>query len=115
MFDGGPMRTIILALSLFLIATTSYAVPGKVWGTYYASRFDGRTMACGGIYRKEEVTVASSRLPCGSVVRIHFRGRSVVAPVTDRCNCGIDLSHAAARKIGLLDAGAAWVEVHRIK
>ena len=109
------MRRLLLAVLLLLLATPSYAATGKVWGTYYASRFDGRTMACGGVYREHQVTVASSRLPCGSRVRVNFRGRSVVAPVTDRCDCGIDLSRAAARKIGLLDVGAAWVEVQRIR
>jgi rare lipoprotein A len=109
------MRRLLLAVLLLLLATPSYAATGKVWGTYYASRFDGRTMACGGVYREQQVTVASSRLPCGSLVRVNFRGRSVVAPVTDRCNCGIDLSRAAARKIGLLDVGAAWVQVQRVQ
>lgn len=109
------MRRLLVAAMLVMIAMPSYAATGKVWGTYYASRFDGRTMACGGVYREREVSVASSRLPCGSLVRVDFRGRSVVAPVTDRCNCGIDLSRAAARKIGLLDVGAAWVEVQRVR
>jgi rare lipoprotein A len=114
------MRRLLLAALLALLATplsaaAVHAGTGKVWGTYYASRFDGRTMACGGVYREHQVTVASGRLPCGSLVRVNFRGRSVVAPVTDRCNCGIDLSRAAARKIGLLDVGAAWVEVKRVR
>ena len=109
------MRKLFLTALILLLATPSYAATGKVWGTYYASRFDGRTMACGGVYREHKLSVASSRLPCGSIVRVRFRGRAVMAPVTDRCNCGIDLSRAAARRIGLLNAGAAWVEVQRIE
>lgn len=109
------MRRLLLAALLVLLAAPSHAATGKVWGTYYHPRFDGRTTACGDVYREHKVSVASSRLPCGSLVRVQFRGRSVVAPVTDRCNCGIDLSRAAARKIGLLDVGAGWVEVQKVK
>lgn len=114
------MRRLLLATLMVVLASpvyvaTAHGATGKIWGTYYASRFAGRTTACGGVYREHRLTVASSSLPCGALVRVNFRGRSVVALVTDRCNCGIDLSRAAARKIGLLDVGAAWVEVQRVE
>ncbi len=109
------MKRVLLAAFLAVLAAPSSAATGQVWGTYYHSRFDGRTTACGEVYRQHKLSVASSGLPCGTLVRVNFRGRSVVAPVTDRCNCGIDLSRAAAREIGLLDVGAAWVQVEKIQ
>jgi rare lipoprotein A len=69
-------------------------------------------MACGGIYSDHRLTAASNHHACGTLVEVSHGGRSVVAEVTDRCgHCGIDLSRAAAREIGLINRGAANVRV----
>jgi peptidoglycan lytic transglycosylase len=72
-------------------------------------------MACGDRYDAEEFTAASNRHPCDALVRVSRGIRSVIVRVTDRCGrCGIDLSKAAARRIGLHHIGRAPVVVQRL-
>jgi rare lipoprotein A len=67
-------------------------------------------MACGDRYDADECTAASNRHPCDALVKVARRGRSVLIRVTDRCGrCGVDLSTAAAREIGLPRIGRAPV------
>lgn len=83
-----------------------------VSGSYYHSKFVGRPMACGGRYDHEELTAASNRYPCNTRLLVRRGERTVEVRVTDRCGrCGIDLSKAAARELGLHRAGRAPVHV----
>lgn len=91
------------------------AAPSIVSGSYYHSRFEGRRTACGDRYDSSGYTAASNRHPCDSLVRVTRGTRSVVVRVTDRCGrCGIDLTPAAARQIGLHRVGRAPVAVQRV-
>jgi rare lipoprotein A len=109
------MRTLLAAAFLALIAPPALAFPSPVSGSYYHSKFHGRPMACGGTFRNDGFTAASNHHPCGSLIEVSYRGRSVVVEVTDRCGrCGIDLSRAAARQLGLLNIGRAKVRVERL-
>lgn len=106
---------LLICLLVLLFAAPALAGPSNLRATYYHPKFNGRTMACGGAYRDHALTVATNHHPCGTLVEVVYRGRSVVAEVTDRCGrCGIDLSRAAAREIGLLGRGSATVQVQRI-
>lgn len=109
------MRYLLSVLLLVAFALPAHAFPSVVSGSYYHSKFNGRPMACGGRFSSEEFTAASNQHPCGSMVRVNYRGRSVVVEVTDRCGrCGIDLSKAAARELGLVSVGRAKVYVERV-
>ena len=96
-------------------AQAAPAAPAVLSGSHYHNSFDGRRTACGDRFDQDEYTAASNRLPCDSLVRVSRGERSVVVRVTDRCGrCGIDLSLAAAREIGLHRVGRAPVKVERV-
>jgi len=93
--------------------------------TYYASRLAGRRTASGERYDPEALTAAHRSLPLGTVVkvtRIDAAGApvspSVVVRVNDRGPYGpgriLDLSLAAARRLGMLHAGVVRVRVQVI-
>lgn len=52
--------------------------------SYYGPGLYGNGMACGGTLLPGTLGVAHKTLPCGSKVRLRYRGRSVTVPVVDR-------------------------------
>jgi rare lipoprotein A len=85
--------------------------------SYYAKRFHGRRTTSGERHRPEGFTAAHPSLPLGTKVRVVHLGtqRETVVRINDRCRKrklpAIDLSHAAAREIGLLKQGRARVRI----
>jgi rare lipoprotein A len=85
--------------------------------SWYGPGFDGKHTASGEIYDQEDLTAASTRLPLGTRVLVTNlqNGRSVEVRINDRgpyCKGReIDLSHAAARALGILDPGTAEVRI----
>ena len=83
--------------------------------SYYGSRHQGLRTASGARFNPMALTAASPSLPFGSRVRVTDRrtGRSVVVVINDRLPSFhhrlIDLSVAAARELGILRQGIAWV------
>lgn len=82
--------------------------------SYYGGIFHGRRAANGNRFNQEALTAAHPWLPFGQkiVVRAATTGRTVVVTITDRLPSGhrvVDLSVAAARKLGILHAGIARV------
>ena len=77
--------------------------------SWYGPGFHGHKTAAGGIYDQEDLTAASIAFPLGSRVMVTNldNGRSVEVTITDRGpfmkGRKIDLSHKAARMIGMLD------------
>ena len=85
--------------------------------SYYAYPFHGRTTASMEIFDKDKLTAASRWLPLKTwwtVTRLDT-GKSVRVWVNDRGpyigNRIIDLSHAAAEAIGMVEAGVVKVEI----
>ncbi len=98
------------------------AVPGPGWrergeASWYGLVFQGRRTASGERFDMQRLTAAHPSLPFGTRVRVTSlrNGRSVVVRINDRGpHTGgriIDLSHAAARRIGLLALGTKDVEL----
>jgi rare lipoprotein A len=86
--------------------------------TWYGSRYHGRKTTSGEVYNKNQMTAAHPKLPFGTKVKVTHAGNSkaVVVRINDRGPFGkkghiIDLSEAAAKKIGLHQSGYAQVEV----
>lgn len=112
------------ALSIVLLsASLAVAAPRVLWGrsTYYASRYVGQTMACGGRYRHDKMIAAvdlALPLKCGKslVVKNRANGRKITVTVADRCSCPgrtiIDLSRGAAHRLHYVSAG--WTRI-RVK
>ena len=88
--------------------------------SYYADKFHGRRTSSGEIYDKEKLTAAHKTLPMGSRVKVSRldNDMAVVVKINDRGpfvkNRIIDLSKAAAKKIGLINAGMAKVKIEVI-
>ena len=85
--------------------------------SYYARQYNGRTTNSGARYDPKKLTAASADLPLGTRVRVVnlANGQEVVVTVNDRCRRKkvpfIDLSRAAARKLGFLGKGTARVRI----
>ncbi len=90
---------------------------GRVYGyrAALASRYDmyGGPLACGGRLGYHALVVAHKTLPCGTRVRVRYRGRSVTATVRDRGpyvgGREYDLAGAVARRLGFNGVGTIWV------
>lgn len=115
------MRAFLTAAVAALLAITAIpagaapAAPAIVSGSFYHPKFEGRRTACGERYDSDDLTAASNRHPCDALVRVTRGQRSVVVRITDRCGrCGIDLTPAAAREIGLHRVGRAPVRVEQV-
>jgi rare lipoprotein A len=88
--------------------------------SWYGSKFHGRRTSSGEVYDMHKMTAAHKTLPLPSYVQVTNleNGRTAVVRVNDRgpFHGGrvIDLSYAAAKKLGVVSAGTAKVEVRSI-
>jgi peptidoglycan lytic transglycosylase len=87
--------------------------------SWYGKQHQGRKTASGERFSREQLTAAHRSLPLGTKVKVtNLRtGQHVVVRVNDRGPYGggkhrlIDLSEAAARRIGLMPRGTERVQV----
>lgn len=83
----------------------------KGQASYYADKFHGRATASGEKYDKRKMTGAHRTLPFGTVVRVTntATGASVDVRINDRgpfkAGRVVDVSRAAAEKLGMIQAG----------
>ena len=88
--------------------------------SWYGKRFHGQKTASGETYDMYAMTAAHPTLPIPSYARVTnlANGRSVVVRINDRgpFHSGrvIDLSYAAAHRLGLLGSGSGEVEIEAI-
>lgn len=88
--------------------------------SYYGARFAGRTTASGEPFDPQALTAAHPRLALGTRVQVLNldNGRTVTVRINDRgpYTAGriIDLSRAAAERLGMIDSGVATVELRRV-
>jgi rare lipoprotein A len=89
--------------------------------SWYGPGFHGNATANGERYDQNAMTAAHRTLPFNTVVRVTNldNSKSVVVRINDRGpyvdNRVIDLSYAAAREIGMIDAGLARVRLQLIR
>ena len=85
--------------------------------SWYGKEFHGRKTASGEIYNMHAMTGAHKTLPMGTYVSVHNlrNGKKVVVRINDRGPFVkgriIDLSYAAAKKIGLIGPGVVQVKI----
>jgi rare lipoprotein A len=90
-------------------------------GSWYGRRFHGGATSSGEKYDMYAMTAAHPTLPIPSYARVSnpANGRSVVVRINDRgpfhSDRIIDLSYAAAFKLGYVNAGSVRVEVEAIQ
>lgn len=83
----------------------------------YSDKFDGRKTASGQVFRQSELTAAHPSLPFGTRVRVTNtkNNKSVEVRINDRgpnrADGVIDLSSAAAAKVGIGKAGTVPVRL----
>jgi len=88
--------------------------------SWYGRKFHGQKTASGEIYDMFAMTAAHKTLPIPSYVRVTNvkSGLSVVVRINDRgpfhSDRIIDLSYAAAARIGIVNSGSGMVDVERI-
>ncbi|HET7570857.1 MAG TPA: septal ring lytic transglycosylase RlpA family protein [Gammaproteobacteria bacterium] len=88
--------------------------------SWYGPNFDGKRTSSGEIYDMYKMTAANKVLPLPTYARVTNleNHRSVVVKINDRGpfhkNRIIDLSYAAAAKLGMLKKGTALVDVRAI-
>ena len=90
------------------------------YASWYGKKFQGRPTASGEIYNMYAYTAAHRTLPLGTYVRVTnlSNGKSVVVKINDRGPFVkgriIDLSYAAAKKIGMVKKGVQKVRIEAI-
>jgi rare lipoprotein A len=108
------MRAILATLFFCVLLTTARAETASYYGFE-----SGRHTASGERFDPNAMTAAHRTLPFGTLVRVTYRGRSVVVRINDRgpfvkkggrFTRDIDLSQGAARRIGLPGVGQVTVE-----
>lgn len=116
------MKTVLnLIVSLLCLQPAAFAHHAgdhdgrTVTATVYHSYYHGRTTYCGGTYQHWGLSAAHPWLECGTKVKVNLRGRSVIVPITDRCDCSsIDLSAGAAYRLGVPLDGTARVRIREL-
>lgn len=89
--------------------------------SWYGSVWNGRTTASGETYDESQLTAAHRTLPLGTLVRVtNLRSmHSVIVRINDRGAFApgriIDLSSAAANKLGMLEQGLAQVKLEVLR
>ncbi len=110
--NGRRLLPLCLAVSLWPVtALVSAADEIRGEAAYYADSLQGNKTASGEPYDKDALTAAHRTLPFGTRVKVTYpkTGKSVEVVVNDRGPHTdariIDLSGAAADRLGLKDAG----------
>ena len=88
--------------------------------SFYANKFNGRKTASGEIFDQKKLTCACNVLPLGTWIKVtNLRnGKTVVVKVNDRIHPKmrrvVDLSKAAAQKLGFVSRGLTRVKVELV-
>ncbi len=91
------------------------------YASWYGEKFHGRSTASGEIFDMNAYTAAHRSLPFGTRVRVtnEDNGRSVLVRINDRGPWVegriIDLSYAAAKQLGMLEAGVVRVRLEVLR
>ena len=118
--DLKALRLIPLALLIAMSASLQAKTIEKVQegdASYYANSLNGKKTARGEPYDKNALTAAHRKLPFGTKVKVTYlkTGKSVVVEINDRGPYAkgrlIDLSGAAAKKLGMLEDGHGKVKL----
>ncbi|MFN5134424.1 MAG: septal ring lytic transglycosylase RlpA family protein [Chitinophagaceae bacterium] len=85
--------------------------------SFYSNKFNGRKTANGEIFSQQKFTAAHNSLPLGTYVRVtNLRNkRTVIVKINDRLHARnkrlIDLTKAAAQKLGFIKSGLVRVKI----
>lgn len=117
---GGRVNKLVLVLLSILLLPTLPAWGETGYASWYGGKFQGRQTASGEVFDTNKLTAAHKTLPFGTVVEVTNldNGKSIEVRINDRGPFVegriIDLSRAAAAKIGMMSTGIAPVKVEII-
>ena len=98
----------------------SGTAPRKGVASWYGPNFQGKKTSTGELYDMAKLTCASNKYPLGTWLKVtnESNGKSVVVRVNDRMHPRmtriVDLSKAAATKLGYIKAGITRVLVENL-
>lgn len=110
---------IFLSINMSLSALSLYK--NDVTASFYAEKFHGKRTSNGEIFNMNDLTCAHKSLPFNTILKVTnlSNGKSVQVRVNDRgpfvAGREIDLSKAAAKKIGMITSGTAKVKIQIVK
>ncbi len=104
----------------YQVKNSSRGYSARGYASWYGTKFHGRTTSSGEVYDMYQMTAAHRSLPLPTyleVTNLH-NGRTVVVKVNDRGPFHgdriLDLSYAAAGKLGFVEQGVAPVAIRAI-
>lgn len=113
---GNPSSYVVFGKRYYVLDSSEGFVQRGI-ASWYGTKFHGRPTSSGEIYNMHAMTAAHKTLPIPVYVHVHNldNGRSAVVRVNDRgpfiSGRIIDLSYAAAKKLGVDGPGTANVEI----
>ncbi|MBL7764744.1 MAG: septal ring lytic transglycosylase RlpA family protein [Chitinophagaceae bacterium] len=120
------LKSIPFILILLVIVTVVFSftpvkqIAVNKWhgiASYYHPKFNGRKTSTGEIFSNSKLTAANNFLKLGTLVKVTNvkNQKSIIVKINDRMNKNnqrlIDLSQAAAAKLGLIHQGLGEVEM----
>ena len=117
---GNPHSYVVYGKRYFTLPSSRGFVERGV-ASWYGQKFHGRRTSSGEVYDMYKRTAAHKTLPLPTYVSVRdlSTGREIVVRVNDRGpflkNRIIDLSYAAATKLGIADKGTGFVEVRALE
>ena len=113
-FGFAQLLCFVLLSGAFLVFGSERSEADEGLASWYGPGFEGRKTASGEVYDPNGYTAAHKTLPFGTELIVSYGDRSVPVTVNDRGpflgTRELDLSHAAARDLGLVPEGANYVE-----
>lgn len=109
--------TFVVALAVLLMTAATVCAQQKGKASYYSKRANGTRTSSGVRLNNDSLVCAHKTHPFGTLLLVKnpANGKEVVVKVIDRGphvrGRIIDLSHEAARRLGMISAGVAMVEV----
>lgn len=117
---GNPPTYVVLGKRYYLMKS-SKGYQERGLASWYGKKFHGRKTSNGEIYDMYAMTAAHKTLPIPSYLQVTNlkNGKQVVVRVNDRGpfheNRIIDLSYAAASKLGIAQSGTGMVQIRAIE
>lgn len=117
---GGPNKPYTVLGQSYEPVVQDLPLKERGVASWYGAKFHGRKTASGELFSMYNMTAAHRTLPIPSYARVRnvANGKEVIVRVNDRgpfhANRVLDLSYAAALKLGVTSSGSATVELERL-
>jgi rare lipoprotein A len=117
---GGPNKPYVVLGQAYEPTVADVSWKERGLASWYGTKFHGRRTASGELFSMYGLTAAHRTLPIPSYARVRHvgTGKEIIVRVNDRGPFHsarvMDLSYAAAVKLGITGAGSAQVEIERL-